>query len=84
MTTFNYKQRETKTISKQILLSSLQNKKRMLAKFSTTQRKNQDPAKVQLENKNRCWIALKYTKSKKNTIIPTHIGPNNKIAIKMR
>ena len=36
---------------------------------------------MRLEDKNRCWIALKYTKPKFNSIIPALIDFNNEIAV---
>ena len=38
-------------------------------------------AQISLEDKNRCWIALKYIKSKSYNAIPALIGLNNEIAI---
>ena len=43
-----------------------------------------DPTQTRHENKNRCWIALKYTKPKSNSTIPALIRPNNKIAVTMK
>ena len=43
-----------------------------------------NPAQVQHEDKNRYWIALKYTKPKSNSTISALIGPNNEIAIIMQ
>ncbi len=40
-------------------------------------------AQVQREDKNRCWIALKYTKPKSNSTTLAFIGPNNEIAVTM-
>ncbi len=37
-----------------------------------------DPAKFWLKDKNRCWIALKYTKPRTNSTTPMFIDPNNK------
>ena len=43
-----------------------------------------DPSKNQPEDKNRCWIALKYTKPQTNSTTPALKGPNNKIAVTMQ
>lgn len=43
-----------------------------------------DPAKIQLEDKNRYWIVLKYTKPRTNSTSPMLIGLNNKKAITMQ
>ncbi len=43
-----------------------------------------NPARIRLEDKNRYWIALKYTKPKSNSTTPALIGPNNEIAITMQ
>ena len=41
-------------------------------------------AQIRLEGKNRCWIALKYTKPKSNNTTPALIGPNNETAVTMQ
>ncbi len=43
-----------------------------------------EPGKIRPEDKNRCWIALKYTKPKTNSTTPMLIGPNNEKAIIMQ
>ncbi len=40
--------------------------------------------KSHLEDKNRCWIALKYIKPKINSTTPMLIGPNNERAVTMQ
>lgn len=44
-------------------------------------KESSNPAQIRPEDKNWCWVALKYTKSKSNSIILALIGPNNKIAV---
>ena len=46
--------------------------------------KSSNPAQIRPEDKNRCWIALKYTKPKANSTTPVLIGPNNEIAVTMQ
>ena len=36
------------------------------------------------KDKNRCWIAFKYTKPKSNSTTPALIEPNNEIAVTMQ
>lgn len=43
-----------------------------------------DLSQIRPEDKNRCWIALKYTKPKSNSTTPALIGSNNEIAITMQ
>lgn len=43
-----------------------------------------NPAQIWPKDKNRCWIALKYSKPKSNGTTPALIGPNNKIAVTMQ
>ena len=43
-----------------------------------------DPTRIRLEDKNRCWIALKYTKPKSNNTTLALIGPNNEITVTMK
>ena len=42
-----------------------------------------DLSKVRAEDKNRCWIAFKYTRPKTNSTTPVLKGSNNKIAVTM-
>ena len=46
--------------------------------------KSSNPTQIRFEDKNRCWIALKYTKPKSNNTTPALIGLNNKIAVIMQ
>ncbi len=41
-------------------------------------------AQIRLKDKNRCWIALKYTKPKFNSTISAFIRPNNEIIVTMQ
>ena len=41
-------------------------------------------AKVQLEDKNRCWKALEYIKPRTNRTTPASKGPNGEIAVTMQ
>lgn len=41
-------------------------------------------AQIWPKDKNRCLIALKYTKPKSNSTTPALIGPNNEIAVTMQ
>ena len=43
-----------------------------------------NPTQIRPENKNKCWIALKYTKQKSNSTISALIRPNNEIVIIMQ
>ena len=43
-----------------------------------------DVAKIQPEDKNRCWKALQYTKPRTNCTTPTLQGPNNQMAVTMQ
>lgn len=43
-----------------------------------------NPAQVRPEDKNRCWIALKYTKPKSNSTTPALVGPSQEIAVTMQ
>ena len=43
-----------------------------------------NPAQIRPKNKNRCWIALKYTKPKSNSTTPALIGLNKEIAVIMQ
>ncbi len=44
-----------------------------------------DPSnEIRLENKNRYWIVLKYTKLQTSSITPVLKGPNDEIAITMQ
>ncbi len=52
--------------------------------FLEEEEKSLDSDQIRAEDKNRCWIALKYTKTKGNSITSMLIGPNNEIAIKMQ
>lgn len=42
------------------------------------------PAQIRHDDKNRCWTALKYTKSKSNSTTPALVGANNEIAVTMQ
>ena len=55
-----------------------------MAKFSEGIEKSLNPAQIRPEDKNRCWIALKYTKPKSNSTTPALIGPNNEVAVTMQ
>lgn len=52
--------------------------------FLKGEEKDFDLSKIWPENKNRCWIALKYIKLQINSITLALKGPNNKIAIIMQ
>ena len=43
-----------------------------------------DPAKIQAEDKNLCWKALKYTKPRANCTIPALQSLDKKIAVTMQ
>ena len=48
------------------------------------EKENWNSAEIQVKDKNRCWIALKYTKPKGNGVTFTLFGPNNEIVIIMQ
>ena len=52
--------------------------------FLEGEEKTVDPAQIRPEDKNRCWIALKYTKPKSNSTTPALVGQNNEIAVTMQ
>lgn len=43
-----------------------------------------DPPKVWPDDKNRCWIALKYTKPQATSTTPVLKRPNNELAVTMQ
>lgn len=43
-----------------------------------------DPGKIQAEDKNRCWKALKYTKPRANCTTPALQGPDKEIVVTMQ
>lgn len=43
-----------------------------------------DTTKINLEDKNRCWKVLQYTKPRTNRTTPALKGPNNKVAVIMQ
>ncbi len=52
--------------------------------FLESEKEKQNIAKIWPKDKNRCWIALKYTKLKGNTTSYTLSRPNNEVAITIK
>ena len=52
--------------------------------FLEGREESSNPAQIWPENKNRYWIALKYTKPKSNSITSVLIGLNKEIAVTMQ